>query len=35
MEERLDKMLNPLNIAGQPLAPVLRMRGWRRGWRSY
>jgi hypothetical protein len=28
MEKRLDNTLNPLNIA--PLAPMLRMRGWRK-----
>jgi hypothetical protein len=35
MEEELEIILNPLNITGQPPALMLRMRGWRRGWRSY
>jgi hypothetical protein len=35
MEEGLEIILNPLNITGQPQDPMLRMRGWRRGWRSY
>jgi hypothetical protein len=35
IEERLEIILNPLNITGQPPAPMLRMRGWRRGCRSY
>jgi hypothetical protein len=35
MEEGLEVVLNPLNITGQPPAPMLRMRGWRRGCRSF
>ncbi len=35
MVEGLEIILNPLNITGQPPALMLKMRGWRRGWRSY
>jgi len=34
MEEGLEIILNPLNIAGEPPVPMLRMREWRRGWRT-
>jgi hypothetical protein len=34
MEEGLEIILNPLNITGEPPVPMLRMREWRRGWRT-
>jgi hypothetical protein len=35
MQKRQEVILNSLNIIRQSLAPMLRMRGWSRGWRSY
>jgi hypothetical protein len=35
MKKGLEIILSPLFIIGQPLAPMLRMRGWRRGWRPH
>jgi hypothetical protein len=35
MKEGLEIIMRPLFITEHLPAPMLRMRGWRRGWRLY